>query len=271
MCACSKVRDMQVFVVNMAKDMDRREFITRQMDELGLEFEFFTAIVGKDLSLVELRQHYNSLKAKRNQCRNLTPSEIGCALSHIGLYRLILERQLPMALILEDDTILSNGIKDVLDRLQTYLQTEHPMITLLSPVNKTKGASVHTLGSRHQIYSYKRGFFTNGYIITRAGARALIKFLYPVGDVADCWARLQSHRVIDIFVVTPPLALQNRNAFGSMTKVEILKYFNGRAWWWKCHFKVHRVFWRILNPIGAFFDRHFRPYAGTCKKRKFLM
>jgi len=111
------------------------------------------------------------------------------------------------------------------------------------------------------------GYFANGYVITEAGARALAKFLYPVGDVADCWRRLQCHGVIDLYAVIPPLALQNREAFGSMTSAEIRKFLKGRARWWKYPFKACRAFWLGVDQVLAFFDRHFRPYAGLDLKR----
>ncbi|MCX7049960.1 MAG: glycosyltransferase family 25 protein [Candidatus Sumerlaeota bacterium] len=258
---------MKTFIINIAKDTKRRHFISRQMDKLKLEHEYFNAIVGKDLTTAELRRSYNHSKAMRTQCRDLTPSEIGCALSHIGIYRLILARRLPMALILEDDTVLSDEINTILGCLQECMHSEHPMLTLLSPVHGTKGAA-RALGSGHQMQPFSSGFFTNGYVITAAGARALVKFLYPVGDVADCWRRLQRHGVIDLYAVTPPLALQNREAFGSITSAEIGKFLKGRARWWKYLFKARRAFWLGVDQSIAFFDRHFRPYAGLDLKRE---
>jgi len=259
--------EMHIFIINMAKDTKRRHSISRQMDKLKLEHEFFNAVAGKDLSPVELRRSYNHSKAMRTECRGLTPSEIGCALSHIGVYRLILERRLPMALVLEDDTVLSDAINAVLECLQECMHSEHPMLTLLSPVHETRGVT-RALGSGHQMIPFCGGYFTNGYVITAAGARALVKFLYPVGDVADCWQRLQGHGVIDLYAVIPPLALQNREAFGSVTSAEILKFRKGRGWWWKYPFKARRAFWLGVDHFLAFFDRHFRPYAGLDLKRE---
>jgi len=258
---------MQTFIINLAKDTERRRFMARQMDKLKLEHEFFSAVVGEDLSPVELRRSYKHSKAMRTQCRDLTPSEIGCALSHIGVYRLILERRLPMALVLEDDTFLSDGINAVLDCLQECMHSEHPMLTLLSPVHETKGVA-RALGSNHQMFPFSRGFSTIGYVITEAGARALAKFLYPVGDVADCWRRLQRHGVIDLYAVTPPLALYDYEVFGSTTNTDIEKWLKSRAWWWKCPFKARRAFWLGVDQVLAFFDRHFRPYAGLDFKRE---
>lgn len=58
-------------------------------------------------------------------------SGCGCSLSHLGIYRDMIEKELSYALILEDDAILSSDLK--LESLVKLLDTEKPVAILLTP------------------------------------------------------------------------------------------------------------------------------------------
>ena len=47
----------------------------------------------------------------------LTPGEVGCALSHLNLYKHIIDNNIPNALIMEDDTLFKQIFPQVLDQI----------------------------------------------------------------------------------------------------------------------------------------------------------
>lgn len=259
---------MDIFIINLAKDVKRRDSITSQLQELNLPFELFPAVYGKSIPAAELARCYSDAGAQRIQCRSLTPSEIGCALSHIGVYREIVRRGIPSALILEDDVQVGKMSSEILKKLGEALKPEHPAVLLLSPAD-TKGRLKNLGGSSDlRLGQYAGGYFAHAYIVTQYGAQALLSTLFPVKDVADCWSRLSRHRIVDISVVFPSLVSQNRARFGSSTTQDIKAQLEGRRVGDIIIFKCRRAFWLAVDTASALYTRQVNPYAGVLKNRR---
>lgn len=105
---------MHIFIINLKEDYERRKAIEAQLDHLGLAYEIFSAVRGRDLSPEERASSLDETGHLRNEGRLPTPGELGCALSHIGIYRLIQERGISHALVLEDDAWLNPNLPQLL-------------------------------------------------------------------------------------------------------------------------------------------------------------
>ncbi|EPR74765.1 Beta-1,4-galactosyltransferase [Winogradskyella psychrotolerans RS-3] len=254
---------MQIFVVNLERDIERRASIEEQMTSLELPFDFFKAYYGKDLSSDELAIHYNAKRAYRNFSYPFPPAVIGCALSHVMLYKKMIADQIDYACIFEDDIILPPNTKKILQSIETVISSTEPQIILLSP-SKSKEEVLHNLGA-YQLRPFQSGFFTSSYIINQLGAKVLFENMYPVHHVADCWDYLKRHKLIDILAVNPTLIEQDQDTFGSSTTEgqndqDIKKIAS------TLKYKVHRVFFKSLDYLVAFFNRNFKPYGGVKSK-----
>ena len=99
-----------IFVINMARDAERWTAMRAHLvDDLGLsdsEFERFEAVDGRKFS-------EEVTAACRAFC---TPTMRGCALSHMRLWKLGIERDLDAMLVLEDDARLAPNWREALDR-----------------------------------------------------------------------------------------------------------------------------------------------------------
>ena len=244
---------MHIFVINLPKDQERRQAVGKQFSRLRLDYEVIPGVNGEVLSKEELVQSYNQKKALRIQCRPLVPAEIGCALSHIAVYRTIIERQLPYALILEDDVELPDELPRIINALERRLDSTYRKVILLSPAAVDEKDAICFVRD-YRITSFKSGCFAHAYIVTRSAASALLKFLYPVADVADCWTRLKRHRVVDIEGVTPAVIAQNQVAFGSSTTIDLTKagvHKIKENTLDKFIFKSRRAFWLFVDWILA--------------------
>lgn len=103
-----------IFVISL-KHSQRREVIKTRLDGLGLNFEFFDAVYGKDLTEEEIAKiDFNFYPKKYNARKALTLGEIGCAMSHILLYEYMVKHKIEQAIILEDDAIVSLYFKQIL-------------------------------------------------------------------------------------------------------------------------------------------------------------
>lgn len=98
-----------VFYINLADRPDRRTFMERQFARLGMPAERVEAITAAEIpELTRLRQ------AALAPHRRLSPNEIACSLSHRKAWQLMIDRNSPCALIMEDDGVLSETLPVVL-------------------------------------------------------------------------------------------------------------------------------------------------------------
>ena len=220
---------MKTLVVNLDKDEDRWAIVEAQLMQSRLDFERAPGILGLGLSESERATHYDPVKASWRLARQLTPSEIGCALSHIRIYREISKRNLPRALVLEDDVLLPSDLAHLLGALARHLPADQPIVCLLSPAEAALGAAGVRLCGDYTLFPYGQGFYASSYALTRAAAEILLGDLHPVADVADCWVRLARTGRLRFFVVTPAAISQNQQEFGSSTSADIRAALGGSA------------------------------------------
>jgi len=256
---------VKVFVINLDKDIARRAFMSEQLGRIHVEYEVVPGVYGAQLSQAELKRDYCDSKARRTQGRSLMPAEIGITLSHIAVYRRMIAQDVSAALILEDDTIVDSNLPTFLAALASDPILKKPSVVLFSPaIGDERHARL--LVAPYCVAPYRAGFFSNAYVVSQTGARALLHAQYPAGDVADCWKRLKKHRVVDIYVVTPALCIQDQNRFGSSTTEALRPWVTNRTSLSKIQFKFKRGFWWFADGIVAWYRRSLYPYGGTWKK-----
>ena len=92
---------LPIFYINLASRPDRRAHVERQLAALGLAATRIEALTAADCGDVEGSP--------------LSPAELGCSRSHQKIWKLMIERDIAAALILEDDVLLSAHLPAVLD------------------------------------------------------------------------------------------------------------------------------------------------------------
>ena len=105
---------IKVFVINLDKDILRMDFMDKQLKKLGIEYERMPGINGREF---DFGDEYIERVAVAKNGAPLTPGEVGCAASHKRCYQNIITNNLLEALILEDDVLLPENFKDVLEKL----------------------------------------------------------------------------------------------------------------------------------------------------------
>src|SRR3989344_3247158 len=104
---------IKTFLINLERDKDRLAYMDAQLQRLGIVYERFPAIYGKDIDA------YSFLDAERSfktEGRTLSQGDIGTALSHRTVYEKGLEGNLDYALIMEDDVILPENVRETVAR-----------------------------------------------------------------------------------------------------------------------------------------------------------
>lgn len=100
---------MKIYIINLKHRLDRKQFMLDQFDKYGItDYEFVEAIDGSILDIK--KTGYDDAKA-RSMFRSMSIREIACVLSHIEVYKRIIQSG-ERAIILEDDCVLSKEIAE---------------------------------------------------------------------------------------------------------------------------------------------------------------
>lgn len=203
---------MKIFVINLETHPERLAFADEQLKRLGLAYERLPAVMGKALSKQEMRQAWAKFHSWCVMGRLIQPGEIGCALSHQQIYQRMVAEQIPLALILEDDGLLGERLPEALKAAEAFLEPERSQVLLLT--HHAKGApppaGISASGGDEM--------FAEGYVITREGARQLLKANTPIVSVADAWRRWVKRGFIALYKYSPAVVTQAWETFkGSET------------------------------------------------------
>lgn len=164
------------FVINLASSTDRRDVMHAQLNRLGIAHTFFDAVRGADLPDAEINRIYARTKRNMLVGHDLTKSELGCLLSHRGIYQKMVDENIPQALILEDDAIINDDIQDVLNAI-SQMPEKWDMIRFLHRKKVEKQS--RKIRPLYGPYKLVRPRGTPGgayaYILTLNAAKSLLK------------------------------------------------------------------------------------------------
>lgn len=202
---------MKIFIVNLKKSVERRQKMEEQLLALGLSAEFIEAVDGRLLSDDERKR----VTAEVNYA--FLPGEIGCALSHQKIYKKMIDENIDNALILEDDVVLNEEFKNVMEQIS--VPAVRPSIILLSRSNKFFKKPLKKLTHKHSLHKTLHATTTHSYIINKSAANSLLNGLSPVWIVADKWGLFEDMSLVDVYSVVPHPVLLSAEAKNSTINV----------------------------------------------------
>lgn len=179
------------YVINLQKDIERRQFIETHFKEHDISFNIFNAVNGMELDLEKLRNE----KTLKDKERPLTKGETGCYLSHIDIWKKFLSSNNKFCLIFEDDielcenfkTKINNTLKelenynnnlnnDVIDAI--YLNHEMHCKLFFGDYECNKHVIPENLTNIKKPFKLGYGMF--GYILTREGVKKILNYGLPI-------------------------------------------------------------------------------------------
>lgn len=191
---------MKIFIVNLKKAEDKRYAMQAQLEKLGItNYEFIEAIYGADLSSEFMTENVYDYP----DCA-LTPGEIGCALSHIHIYRRMIKENLPYAIILEDDIVLPNDFVELLQNIPNSIDSPISKVITLGEANKINTLKKFFTFKEYREYTAVTAFCTYAYVINLAAAKALSQNLLPIRYEADMFIHFRENGWLEQFHVFYP-------------------------------------------------------------------
>jgi GR25 family glycosyltransferase involved in LPS biosynthesis len=174
-----------VHVISLAGSTDRRDAMSAQLKGLGIPFRFFDAVDGRKLSPEQLREA-NPYPYYGQHGRMLSPSEIGCALSHIGLIRVIAEGNDAFACVLEDDVLADKDLALFLDEATLRNLPVFDVLRICNSRRQTKLCWYAThMHGRQILAPFLPDYFAEGMIYSREGARKIMQRALPLRGPID--------------------------------------------------------------------------------------
>jgi glycosyl transferase family 25 len=194
---------IDAYVINLEAAEARRRRIAAQLTRLGVPFQVFPAVNGRALAEDDIARRYDANAASAGY-RPMSRGEIGCALSHLGVYRKMLEDGAGLALVLEDDALLGDDLPAVLEALAAEMDPDSPDVVLLSHVDKYTRWGAKPLGrQRKLVRRYGEWWRAHGYVVTRAAAQQLLAGLQPLWCAADYWSAFERRGLVSARAVVP--------------------------------------------------------------------
>src|SRR5262249_31573392 len=189
---------MRAYVINLARSLDRRAHITAELQKTGLDYEFITAVDGRELDLDDPTIVDSALIAKNS----FPAGTAGCALSHLRTYQKIIADDLDEALILEDDVILPTDLRDLVDAVAGQLTGAEVALLNYGRSSRCKmsvDGSVSLPASRTLALPIDIGGLVNAaaYVITREACERMSKSVLPLRANADDWQFFYREGILD--------------------------------------------------------------------------
>lgn len=206
-----------VYLINLPRAEQRRRFALGQLAQIGSVPVMVDAVDGRQLNLDRLIEEgiYSPDKANEAFSRQLSMAEIGCSLSHYNMYRKIVERNDPVALILEDDMLFLPGFAKKLLAAYRQLPEGWGILHLNCPCTRYERAG-------ESIVKYdgvgSLPVAASAYLISRRGAELMLENALPIRYPADSILGRGLRWGVDTYGVLPPITSIN-NIFPSQIQV----------------------------------------------------
>ena len=212
-----------IFIINLPIEKDRREFMEKQLNNLGANYEFVEGIYGDD---ERVKNIYDESLAIKEHGKPLIFGEKGVARAHSILYERIIKENIPYSVILENDMVLPNNFISIVEKeiqkenkkwdwlsfdyrfvglpflsnwlLANYLTIKKkplfffyaliksPYMITLSLFEGVRDLVARKISFYRGAKRFYRPLYNAGaYVITLAGAKKLLRFIKPMRLTAD--------------------------------------------------------------------------------------
>jgi glycosyl transferase family 25 len=217
--------NFDVYLINMTKNVDRLQNFNKHYNKSDIafkKFKVFPAIVGKNLNLINFvtPKAYEQIievekTTKRRHHYDLTRGAVGCYLSHLSIYKKIIDSDKEYGIIFEDDSIMAS---DFYERLQYGINNipDDWDIFLL-------GLTCLKCDIKLDYINVIRFWGTHGYIIKNKSAKKLLEYLdRPLSKQIDAdISLLIKRKVIKVYGINPIIVAQE-GSFKSDIQMDVI-------------------------------------------------
>ncbi len=187
------------WVINVKSSKEKRKFFLEQAKKCKLDFTFFDAVTPKTLHLYDYKSDPNLQKSMF--ARPLMKTEIACAISHISLWKLLLEdNEVEYYCIFEDDTYLNEN----LSKLIKNIKIKNFDFIKFSGLKKVPYKNIIKINNKYSLVRLAYGpLDAASYMISKKAARKLIEYTYNLTHPIDIMLDRSFDHGIPIHAIFP--------------------------------------------------------------------
>ncbi|RLZ11318.1 glycosyltransferase family 25 protein [Acinetobacter sp. 2JN-4] len=205
---------MKNIVISLVSEQQRREHIIAEFSKQDVKFEFFDAITPKTSADIAKEININI------ENTNLGAGEVSCLLSHVVLWKKMLDENLDHIAIFEDDIYLGENVRDFLNDNQwipeycDIIKLEAFSSTIKSTIKPTeilqKNRKLFPLRSSH--------VGAAGYILSKKAAVSLLEYFRQTENLIAVDKAMFNYYLVDgnlpVFQMLPALCVQEHRMAG---------------------------------------------------------
>lgn len=199
----------EIWCINLERRSDRKEKM--ESKNIGLPINFYKAVDGKELKLTDKLEYMF-----RNNNHGYRRAVIGCALSHINLWKQLLESDQDCYLIIEDDIEFADNFKEKYSHAFAQVEGKDWDYLYLGftiyndkkkPIEKELWNEKFPSVKPFDHYFYGAGFF--GYVISKSGAQKMLEYIdqngvnVPIDSIARLMPSVNRFMMFPHIVQTP--------------------------------------------------------------------
>lgn len=192
-----------ILVINPRNFTERRQSIERQLQPLGLPFEFIHTYDAGDLDAATTSRYFREA--------HLSPGQQSCALKHLQALRLIVERNWPRALVLEDDAFLApqflHGLQRALDESARF---DAPHVLFIGSGGNQYIPRRLRVPGQH-LYKSDRGRLGEAYVVGSQAARLRVEWIEQRGiplPIDNLFEQIDRECGVAMYWLEPPVVEQ---------------------------------------------------------------
>ena len=199
----SSPRKLKTYVIALPEAADRRRFMEVQLKSFPfMDWEFVDGVRGKDLSPEEMVRAVDQEQCRRTTGRTLSLAEVGSTLAHFEVMRRIEKAKDQVALVLEDDPLISGNFTRMVWQIAAEFQPDRPRIILLTPCKYFRSTG-HMINGDFALRRFYEGFYASGYFINYEAARLIPPALLPLRAHVDWWKLTREISGVAIDAIVP--------------------------------------------------------------------
>lgn len=161
-----KINYIPIIIISLERSQDRRDRLKDILTDV--DYMIFDAIDGRKEST-----YIEELKEKHVVNNTLNPGQAGCLLSHITLWRNIINKDKDHVLVLEDDVYIKSIFKDFIKSHVKY--PENFDIIFLGHCFESEGEKAESV-LNYRLHKSVCPRCTHGYIVSKKGAEKLLNY-----------------------------------------------------------------------------------------------
>jgi len=162
----------KVFVINLASSIQRREKVVRRLESLGVGYEIFAAVDGREVPH-PLFSKYDEMKCLRHRRKGLSGGELGCFASHYLLWEKCVELDQPIV-VMEDDVYITNAFTRAVEQTANLLDQIQYVRLAGTSLHRRPYKKIRNAGEFELIDHIRGPSGTLCYVLSPTGAKALL-------------------------------------------------------------------------------------------------